>query len=120
MVKKPLLKKKTKLQRDEQDILFIPVIKTITEENKQYKIQGKQYTGYKDLDLEKECQCSAKINKISFQIVKNIDRTFVIKSGGVEIVFTLKKDDQSMSEECMKAFSILSRKKPFESKTSAH
>jgi hypothetical protein len=55
MVKKPLLKKKTKLQRDEQELLYVPVNKTITEEKKKYKIHGKQYTGYKDLDLEKEC-----------------------------------------------------------------
>ena len=68
----------------------------------------------KDLNLDKECSCLSSIGKasqnIKNQIVHDLDRTFVINSNGVEIAFTLKKEVNSVPEERMKAFSILTRK----------
>ena len=46
-----MIRKKNKLERDEQGVLFVP----INIEKKRYQIEGKQYFHSEELDLEKEC-----------------------------------------------------------------
>ena len=50
-----MIRKKNKLERDEQGLLFVP----INIDEKRYQIEGKQYFYSEELDLEKECQCRA-------------------------------------------------------------
>ena len=50
-----MIRKKNKLKRDEQGLLFVP----INIEKKRYQIEGKQYFYSEELDLEKECMCRA-------------------------------------------------------------
>jgi hypothetical protein len=50
-----VIRKKNKLERDEQGLLFVP----INIEKKRYQIEGKQYFYSEELDLEKECKCRA-------------------------------------------------------------
>ena len=57
LIKQSVIRKKNKLERDEQGLLFVP----INIEKKRYQIEGKQYFYSEELDLEKECQCRASL-----------------------------------------------------------